>query len=186
MRYYKKRIYTTLNYIFWLSLWIGGLSACSPIAPALFPVTPTPYVLTQWAISAEASSQFGFPDWSVRRATGAPEINQCVDDTRAWASARGGGLQWLQLTFARPVFATEINIYQTFGRGAISKVAIIAVDGTVENVWMDTDRTEPCPGVLVVPLTRTSYRVAKVRIELDESRTGFWNQIDAVALIGLP
>jgi hypothetical protein len=38
---------------------------------------------------------------------------------------------------------------------------------------------------LSVSLPRTDYRVEGVRVELDESRTGFWNQIDAVELIGV-
>jgi hypothetical protein len=32
----------------------------------------------------------------------------------------------------------------------------------------------------------TSYRVVGVRVELNESRTEFWNQIDAVELLGIP
>jgi len=182
----NKQFHTRIRRIIWGTLLWWNLSGCVPIEAPLPLSSPTPNLLTQWAVSAEASSQFGFPDWSARRATGAPEIEQCVDDARAWASARGGGLQWLQLTFARPVFATEVKIYQSFGRGAISKVAIIAVDGTVENVWTSVDETAPCPGVLAIPIARTPKRIEKLRIELDESRTGFWNQIDAIGLIGVP
>ncbi len=161
-----------------------GLTACLQDIPQLPEVTATPEVFTQWATAAEASSQFGYPDWSARRATGAPEISTCSDDPRAWASARGGGLQWLLLTFSQPVYATEVAIYQTFGRGAISKVLLVAADGTTEEVWAGADSDSPCPGVLSVAIPRTASRVAKVRIELDESRTNFWNQIDAVALVG--
>lgn len=160
------------------------LSACAHIAPPVPEATATPQVFTQWAVSAEASSQFGYPDWSARRATGAPEVNACRDDARAWASARGGGLQWLLLTYSQPVYANEVVIYQTFGRGAISKVLLVSVDGTAEEIWSGADSDSPCPGVLSVAIPRTAYKVTKVRIELDESRTNFWNQIDAVALIG--
>ncbi|HNT74259.1 MAG TPA: hypothetical protein PKH77_04470 [Anaerolineae bacterium] len=160
------------------------LSACAHIAPQVPEVTATPQVFTQWAASAEASSQFGYPDWSARRATGAPEVNACRDDSRAWASARGGGLQWLLLTYAQPVYANEVVIHQTFGRGAISKVLLVSVDGATEEIWSGADSDSPCPGVLSVAIPRTAYKVAKVRIELDESRTNFWNQIDAVALVG--
>lgn len=163
---------------------ICGLSACAPDAPLLPVATATPQVLTQWAVAAEASSQFGYPDWSARRATGAPEIDTCRDDPRAWASARGGGLQWLLLTFSQPVYATQVEIYQTYGRGAISRVLLVGVDGTGTEVWAGADADAPCPGVLTIPLSRTAYRVKQVRIELDESRTNFWNEIDAVALLG--
>jgi hypothetical protein len=36
-----------------------------------------------------------------------------------------------------------------------------------------------------VPVAQTPYRVVSVLVDLDESRMGFWNQIDAVELIGV-
>lgn len=53
-------------------------------------------------------------------------------------------------------------------------------------VWEGLDTTEPCPGVLEVRVEITSTQVSVVRIDLDESRTGTWNQIDAVELVGIP
>jgi hypothetical protein len=149
------------------------------------PATATPVTFTQWAGAVEASSQFGYPDWSVTRATGAPEIDVCADDSRAWASAHGNGLEWLLLTYAKPVRATEVRVYQTFGRGAVSRVLLVDVTGATHVVWEGEDASAPCPGVLSVPLPVTAYDVTAVRVELDESRTGFWNQIDAVALVGV-
>ncbi|MBN1487716.1 MAG: hypothetical protein JW981_08750, partial [Anaerolineae bacterium] len=148
--------------------------------------TPTPVVFSQWATVAEASSEFGFPDWAASRATGAPEIDACVDDSRAWASARGNGVEWLELSYARPIYATQVKIYQTLGRGAVSRVLLVDREGTAQMVWEGTDNREPCPGVLEVAFPKTSYKVVGVRVELDESRTGFWNEIDAVELIGVP
>ncbi|MBN2005569.1 MAG: hypothetical protein JXA21_19575 [Anaerolineae bacterium] len=170
----------------WLVLAIV-LASCRQAVPVIAPEAATPVLKTfsQWAVSAEASSQFGFPDWSVRRATGAPEVGACVDDPRAWSSGRGSGLEWLQLTYAAPVYVTEVRVHQTFGRGAISRISLIGEDGTVEEIWSGTDVTAPCPGILAVPVSRTAYRVTSVRIDLDESRTGFWNQVDAVELVGV-
>lgn len=53
-------------------------------------------------------------------------------------------------------------------------------------VWEGTDSVEPCPGVLEVRMAITSTQVSVLRIDLDESRTGTWNQIDAVELVGIP
>lgn len=147
--------------------------------------TPTPTVLAQWAIAAEASSQFGFPDWSVTRATGAPAVNACADDSRAWASARGNGVEWLRLTYAQPVYATEVRIYQTLGRGAIFRVSLVNEEGVLQRIWEGEDTDPTCPGVLSVTVPQTAERIIGVHIDLDESRTGFWNQIDAVELIGV-
>jgi len=161
------------------------LSACGRGGEPEVIIEPTPVVLSQWAVEAEASTQYGQPDWSALRATGAPDVEGCVDDPRAWASARGNGLEWLQLHYAESVYATEVRIYQTLGRGSIARVILIDENGESQTVWEGTDAAEPCPGILSVPVVRTATRITEVRVELDESRTGFWNQIDAVELIGL-
>jgi hypothetical protein len=173
--------------------WIGFLLliclafcvGCERAETLLTQTTPTPSVLSQWAIAAEASSQFGFPDWSVTRATGAPAINACADDSRAWASARGNGVEWLRLRYAQPVYATEVRIYQTLGRGAIFRVSLVNEAGAAQRVWEGEDMDSTCPGVLSVVVPQTAERIVGVHIDLDESRTGFWNQIDAVELVGV-
>jgi hypothetical protein len=148
--------------------------------------TATPALLVQWAVEATASSHYALPDWSPRRATGEPEVPACADDARAWASARGNTVEWLELTYAEPVFASEVRIYQTYGRGAISRVTLIDESGDVQLVWEGVDETSPCPGYLSIIVNPMETRVNRVRVDLDESRTDMWNQIDAVALVGLP
>lgn len=160
-------------------------SACDVESPVVVETTPTPQTFSQWASAAEASSQFGFPDWGVNRATSAPEIQVCRDDSRAWSSALGNGVEWLRLAYTRPVYATEVRIYQSFGRGAISRISLIDETGTAQRIWEGTDMAVPCPGTLVVSVPQTAVRIVGVLIDLDESRTGFWNQIDAVELIGV-
>ncbi len=142
-------------------------------------------VRSQWATAATASSEYGQPMWSAARATGAPEVERCADDPRAWASAYGRGLEWLELEYEEPVYATEVRIYQNLGRGAIARVKLRDEAGGEHLVWEGTDTGEVCPGVLSVSFPRTEYLVFSVRVEVDESRTGFWNQIDAVELIGM-
>jgi hypothetical protein len=173
-------------------VWVGmlavlWLSACGLTdMEFLVQPSPTPESLSQWASTATASSAFGFPDWSPRRATGAPEIEFCADDPRAWASARGNGVEWLQLLYARPVNATEVRVYQTYGRGAISRVMLIDAAGERTVVWEGVDQDDLCPDVLSIRVSALPNPVAIVHIDLDESRTGGWNQIDAVELVGIP
>ena len=147
--------------------------------------TPTPVIFSQWAVAAEASSEYGKPSWSAMRATGAPEVDVCADDSRAWASARGNGLAWLELTYDELVYATEVRVYQNLGRGSIARILLIDASGGQHIVWEGTDSADICPGVLSVSVPRQDFRTAGVRVELDESRTGFWNQIDAVELVGV-
>jgi hypothetical protein len=147
--------------------------------------TPTPQVLSQWAVSATASSHYGMPDWSPNRATGPPDVNACADDARAWASARGSGVEWLELGYGIPVHVVEVRIHQTYGRGAISRVTLIDVTGQTLIIWEGEEARAPCPGLLTIGVARTESTFATVRIDLDESRTGYWNQIDAVELVGV-
>jgi hypothetical protein len=173
-------------------LWSGlvmalMLASCSvPSLDLVQQATPTPLVLSQWAVSATASSSYAFPDWGPNRASGAPEINACVDDPRAWASARGNGVEWLQLSYARPVNAAEVRIHQTYGRGAISRVTLLDKEGNAQVVWEGIDASDPCPGVLLLRTDPSTMKASEVRIDLDESRTGMWNQIDSVELVGAP
>lgn len=148
--------------------------------------TATPRMLAQWAATASASSHYGYPDWSPNRATGAPDVDGCADDARAWSSARGNGVEWLELGYAQPVSATEVRIHQSYGRGAISRVTLIDANGDREVIWEGEDLTAPCPGLLRVRTLQTVNKVTTVRVDLDESRTGTWNQIDAVELVGVP
>jgi hypothetical protein len=171
--------------VFVLLMCAGLCVGCERAETLITQTTPTPSVLAQWAVAAEASSQFGFPDWSVTRATGAPEVNACADDSRAWASARGNGVEWLHLTYAEPVYATEVRIYQTLGRGAIFRVSLVNEEGAALRIWEGEDADRTCPGALSVTVPQTAELIVGVRIDLDESRTGFWNQIDAVELIGV-
>lgn len=170
----------TLLLIF--ALLLGG---CRRIDSDTLALPPTPVTFSQWAVRAQASSQYGIPDWSANRVLGPPDVDACADDPRAWTSARGNGVEWLQLSYARPMYVTEVRIYQTFGVGAISRVSLLDVEGNLQQVWEGTDTTTPCPGALVISFPLTEYHVEGVRIDLDESRTGFWNQIDAVELFGV-
>ncbi len=164
-----------------------GLTGCGlRDLDVLSQATPTPSVLSQWAASATASSSYAYPDWGPNRATGVPEISTCVDDPRAWTSARGNGVEWLQLAYPRPVYPLAIKVHQTHGRGAVSRIVLMDPEGMPMTVWEGADTTEPCPGVLEVRVEITSTQVSVVRIDLDESRTGTWNQIDAVELVGIP
>ncbi len=162
------------------------LGGCQALEFADIRATATPALLSQWAVRATASSQYGLPDWSPNRAVGAPDVGVCADDARAWSSAWGRGVEWLELEYGRPVSAVEVRIHQTFGRGAVSRVTLITVERERLVVWEGEDLNEPCPGALTIWLADPVDEVVAVRVDLDESRTGTWNQIDAVELIGIP
>src|SRR5690349_16699198 len=73
----------------------------------------------QWALSAEASSEYGTDSFSANQATGAPNTADCGDSTAAWASATASEVATLTVYFGVPVIPSEINIFQNYNPGAI-------------------------------------------------------------------
>ena len=155
-------------------------------------------VVNQWASQAEATSEYGSDSWSAAQATGAPDTAECGDFGTAWASATPSGDDSLTLLYSTPVAASAVNIYETYNPGAIISVELLPNGGGAPiTIFAGTDSTTPCPGVLTLAvdpslLTPTLSQtvppgatlVNGIRISLDQSIIGTWNEIDAVELVG--
>ena len=164
----------------------GVLMIAEPVLLTVFadPLCPSNgAVCAQWARSANASSQYTPGDWSASAATGVPNVNGCSDDVRAWASIEANGVDWLELSYEKPVIPTEINVYENYGVSSIVKVEIVDLAGASHTVFVAEARRESCPRVLRIPVTFSSPDVG-VRISLDQRVINDWNEIDAVYLIG--
>jgi hypothetical protein len=158
------------------------------VEPGATPTQPASAgVLRQWATGATASSQYGDDDYSAQQAIGAPNTMECGDIETAWASETSDGVDWLELTFATAVVPTEINIRETNMPGFINKVEVKDEAGVYYIVWEGTPAiVEECPRVLTVSVSGVNARVNAVRINLDQREGGWWNEIDAVELVGVP
>ena len=167
---------------------VGVPSGPSAVQPAPTPTQPAiAGGVRQWAVSAAASSSYSDPDWGPQQATGAPNVSGCVDDQRAWASETGDGVDWLEVTFATAVVPTEINIHESVGPGFIDKVEVKDEAGLYYTVWTGTPgAVEQCPRVFTVPVSGVSVRVNAVRIHVDQRNAQYWDEIDAVELVGQP
>lgn len=162
--------------------------------PAVIPTFPVPLPtglfgegqeLRQWAIWAEASSEYDNPDWSAFMAIGPPDSPECVDSKTAWASATSAGKDWLQLNYATPVVPIEINIHQPYNPGQIVKVEILDLEGKATTVYEAEPKVlDQCPFVLSIPVSVQSL-VMTVKIFVDQSESAWWNEIDAVELVGI-
>lgn len=143
----------------------------------------------QWAASAKADTQYGKTQYSAGQATGAPNIRVAGNSPDAWCPAnKTNGTDWLELTFAKPVYATEVRVRQNDAVGAISKIEAMEPDGTA-HVWWEGIDPYQAPAVreivwFAVRVPKTSYLVAKVRITLNLAAVLGWKQIDAVQLVG--
>ena len=167
---------------------VGVPSGSSGVVPGATPTQPAVAGATrQWAVEAVASSSYSDPDWGAQQATGAPNVTDCVDDQRAWASETYDGVDWLEVKFAAAVVPTEINIHENISPGFINKVEVKDEAGLYHTVWQGTPgAVEQCPRVFTVSVSGVSVRVNAVRISLDQRNGGDWNEIDAVELVGQP
>ncbi|MBX0329729.1 NHL repeat-containing protein [Oscillochloris sp. ZM17-4] len=150
--------------------------------------TPAPAesLLRQWAESATASS-FYEPDYDPAGAAGPPDVPGCQDSPDAWASSTPDGLDTLELTYATPVFATGLTIYQSSQPGYISKVELIDERGEVLPVYAaEPALSDTCPLAQAISFAQTLSRVVKVRVTVDQRGGAGWSEIDAVELVGVP
>ncbi len=160
-------------------------AAAEPTATTAEP--PAAGLLRQWATGATASSEYGSESWSAQQATGAPDTMECGDIQTAWASETSDGVDWLELSFVTAVVPTEINIRETYSPGFIARVEVKDERGIYHTVWEGTpEAVEQCPRVLTIPVSGVSVPVSVVRINLDQREGGYYNEIDAVELVGLP
>lgn len=142
----------------------------------------------QWAIQAKASSSYqdaeGVASWSANQATGAPNVEKYGDDGKAWApKSPDGGIEWLDLTFPKAVFATEVRVRESCGSGAVIKVEIFDEKGAPHVVWAGNDPTKEL-NYFPVKFDKTTYKTGRVKVTLATNVVPGWNEIDAVQLVG--
>ena len=142
----------------------------------------------QWAIEATASSTYndakGTDSFSANQATGAPNVDQFGDNGMAWApKTPDAGIEWLDLKYPRPVYATAVRVRESCGSGAVIKIELFDEQGAPHTAWAGNDPTTEL-NYLVVKLPKTAYKTAHVKITLATNVVPGWNEIDAVQLVG--
>ncbi len=150
--------------------------------------------LGQWAVDAKASSTYASPGtdptegYHPMRATGAPDVETYSDSRKAWASkTQDSGIEWLELSFIKPVNATEVRIRQNLAPGAIVKVELFDASGTANTVFQGLDATVYARSTiswLNIKVPATAYKTQRVKITLATNSVPDWNEIDAVQLVG--
>lgn len=144
--------------------------------------------ITQWAAHTEASSNYYSPDCDLTycavQVVGPPDvINPCTGSDRAWSPLEGGNVpQWLHARFSTPTFATGVEIHEV-GRdgGFVTRVTVFDNLGNSTVVWEGVDPT-PCGETFTVNFPQTSQLINSVLID---TQLEWWEQIDAVKLIGV-
>jgi beta-lactamase regulating signal transducer with metallopeptidase domain len=76
--------------------------------------------------------------WTTNQATGAPNVPEAGDSSRAWASAgQDNQPEWLELTYDPPVPAAAILVYESFNPGALSKITVQEAGGRSAQLTAD-------------------------------------------------
>lgn len=148
-------------------------------------IAQTEIQIAQWALRAQASSEYTSDQWSAARATGEPDVLACEDNANAWASATVSDDESLTLTYVTAVIPTQVNIYQNYNPGGITGIAIIPTGGgNPIPIRSSADPGGDCPTVFSITLPGGLPETNKVVIYLDQSALANWNEIDAVELVG--
>ncbi|HHY55986.1 MAG TPA: hypothetical protein GYA08_11175 [Chloroflexi bacterium] len=153
--------------------------------------TPTPNSegeLEQWAVAAEASSEYSDDSWSAQQATGEPNTTGIGDDPNAWAAQFADLMEeTLVLVYAQAVIPTGIEIHESYNPGAITKIEVLDpnTDAWVV-VWEgEADTAGEEVAVFSPALTPVDFATDQVRLTVNEPLITGWNEIDAVKLIGM-
>jgi hypothetical protein len=142
----------------------------------------------QWATEARASSTFndakGNASYSASQATGEPNVQVYSTTPQAWSSKTAdSGIEWLELTFARPVHAMAVRVRESAGSGAVIKIEVFDDKGAAQTVWSGSDSTKEL-NYLVAEFPKTAFKTNRVKLTLATNIVSGWNQIDAVQLVG--
>jgi hypothetical protein len=142
----------------------------------------------QWATDAKASSTFndakGNTSYSANQATGEPNVQTYSTTPQAWSSKTpDSGIEWLELTFAKPVRANAVRVRESSGSGALIKIEVFDEKGAAHTVWTGADSTKEL-NYLIAEFPKTAFMTNRVKLTLATNVVGGWNQIDAVQLVG--
>ena len=101
----------------------------------------------QWAVQAKASSTYndaqGTAAYSASQATGIPNVEVYGDSKSAWTpKTPNGGIEWLDLQFAKPVHATSVRVRESCSSGTVFKVDLFDEQGAAHTVWSGIDPTK--------------------------------------------
>ncbi|HEY7289739.1 MAG TPA: hypothetical protein VH583_07875 [Vicinamibacterales bacterium] len=142
----------------------------------------------QWAVQAKASSSYndaqGATAHSASQATGAPDVEIYGNNSGAWSpKTPNAGIEWLEVTYAKPVYATAVRIRESYGPGAVIKVEVFDEQGAPHAVWSGLDPTKEMD-YLTVQFARTAFKTSRVKVTLATNTVPGYKQIDAVQLVG--
>lgn len=145
----------------------------------------------QWATDAKASSVFGDENGRKPSESNMPARATGPADGNQWTNnSTDRGFDWLELSYATPVNATEVRVVIGGGQGveAINKVELQDTDGKWNTVWeglSDTKRDQRGNRTWFVrTFDKTAYKAKGVKITFANNVQRDYKVVDAVQLVG--
>lgn len=147
----------------------------------------------QWASAAKASTSYGSANgkdssakdsYSPFHATGAA-------NNESWSNNNQSvGFDWIELSYDKPVSASEVRVALEGGNGAkgITKIELIDTAGQAHAVWSglsDSKRDERGGRTWIVrKFEPTAYQAKSVKLTFANNVENGYSYVDAVQLIG--
>ncbi|MFM6791936.1 MAG: Calx-beta domain-containing protein, partial [Dolichospermum sp.] len=149
----------------------------------------TPAQTEQYASTVISfSSEWSEGSWGAVQILGQPNT---LSYGASWApepANADGDLQadeFITVGFATPVYASGIEVRETYGNGFVRSIDLLSNQGTYYSVWSGIDTSMPgLPVDFRINFDQTSYLVVGARINVDIDHTSGWEEIDSVKLIG--
>ncbi len=165
------------------------------ITSVILPVhaaTTTGDLIRQWGDRADGSSYFVDAHYS--EATGAPDTFECGDSYTAHSFAEEGGTgHYLNVWFKTPVIPTEVSIRISYNPGGITSVELLSGNTSVLTVPNSAHSADPdsctkggqSPVLFILDLSSlTETCIDGIRMNVDQTQSDSYHQVDAVELVG--
>ena len=144
--------------------------------------------LAQWATGASASSSYSDPEPSKYYL---PTKLIGATDGEHWQNKSDDiGFEWVQVDYAKPVFATEVRLVLPSGDGveALNKVELQDTEGKWHTIWSGLSEVKPDsrgPRTWFVrTFPKTSYKVKAVKYTEANNLQSGSKKFDAAQLVG--
>jgi hypothetical protein len=143
----------------------------------------------QWATSAKSSSTFGDDNGKTPSDSSIAANTTGPVDGKTWTNNHQDiGFDTLELSYGKPVSATEVRAVTGDYASAISKLELRAGDGTWSTVWsgVNEDKPEKRGGRtwFVRSFAKTATQVNGVRLTFANNVASGYKTVDAVQLVG--
>lgn len=157
----------------------------APVAP----VIEEPQIIRQWASFALASTEYSASDWSAMQAIGAPDVDNCGSNPKAWSPAYIDTEEYIEVFYDIPIIPTELVIYQSYNPSQVVEIQLVDPDGEAWMIWYGEPETvSSCPDMWTHTIELDEpFLVKSVVIFVDQGWLDIGGmEIDAVELVGYP